>query len=592
VSRTLRALAVIVLVASALGAARVEAQAGAVQLDQYRPAPTVSDGFAISRPDDRGHMRFGARLDLDYALNPLVVESTLGDASTERFSLVEHQLAAHVAVSLGLFERIVVFAGMPVNLLQQGTAFGGLPGGDGAGLGDTTLGARARLFGEPGEAFALALQLRVAFPTALAANAAERYSGEASTTFTPEVLAEVRPASMIRITANVGARLRSDAPAHLATLSVGHELTWGLGITWDAIADALAIYLEGWGSSSFQSFGNARSREATAFEGLLGARGRIAQGLWLGGAVGTGLSRGYGTPDFRGVLTIGWDDGPTREPPAPPPPPPPSDRDHDGLLDEQDACPDQPEDADSFEDENGCPDPDNDADGVLDADDGCVMDPEDRDSFQDEDGCPDPDNDGDGILDTSDACPLEPEDVDGWQDTDGCPEPDNDVDTILDPEDRCPNEPGPASEGGCPQAVRLDVDAGELRILQRIEFRPDSDVLLPAAEAILEEVRAVLAVNVQLTRVRVEGHTDDRHTDEHNLDLSARRARTVVRWLVAHGLEASRFVAYGCGEAHPIEPNRTAAGRQANRRVVFQIIEPPSTGEGTEVFGDCREIDE
>lgn len=582
-------LALALLSALALPAL-AEAQ-GAVHLDQYRPAPTVSDGFAISRPDDRGHLRVGARLDLDYALNPLVVERTLGVGSTETGSLVEHQLVGHLALSLGLFERIVLFAGLPVNLVQQGSAMFGLTGGDGAGLGDVYLGARGRLLGEPNDTFALALQLTAAFPTALAANAGEHYSGEAGVVLHPQLLAEVRAHPMLRITANLGARLRTTGNTQIASLDVGQELTWGLGATLEAIENVLRVYVEGWGSSSFDTFGSARSRETTPFEALLGARGQVTTGLWLGGAVGTGFTRGYGTPDFRGIVTIGWDDGPVRQPPPPPPPPPPSDRDHDGLIDENDSCPDQPEDFDEFQDEDGCPDPDNDGDGVLDADDHCVMVAEDLDQFEDEDGCPDPDNDSDGILDAApDHCLNEAEDIDQFQDADGCPDPDNDVDTILDPDDRCPMEPGTAEEGGCPRSVRLDVESGEIHIIQSIEFEVDRDVLLPAAEAILQEVYGILAVNAHLMLVRVEGHTDDRHTDEHNLDLSARRARTVVRWLIAQGIEASRLRAFGCGEGHPIDSNRTGAGRQRNRRVVFQILEPHGA-EPTPVFEDCREIE-
>ena len=236
------------------------------------------------------------------------------------------------------------------------------------------------------------------------------------------------------------------------------------------------------------------------------------------------------------------------------------------------------------------PDPDNDQDGVLDADDGCPLVAEDRDEFEDADGCPDPDNDQDGVPDVSDRCPMEAEDRDGFQDADGCPEPDNDVDTILDPDDRCPNEPGTLEEGGCPRTIRVDQETGEIQILQRIEFTTNSDVLIGQSEAILEEVRAVLAVNPQITLVRIEGHTDDRQSDERNLELSVRRARRVVGWLVEHGIEASRLRGYGCGETHPIAPNRTADGRQRNRRVVFQILEPRAAAEATQVFEDCREI--
>jgi len=67
------------------------------------------------------------------------------------------------------------------------------------------------------------------------------------------------------------------------------------------------------------------------------------------------------------------------------------DRDGDGVVDAKDQCPDDPEDVDSFQDTDGCPDPDNDQDGIRDVDDRCPSDPEDKDGFEDADGCPDPD---------------------------------------------------------------------------------------------------------------------------------------------------------------------------------------------------------
>jgi hypothetical protein len=98
------------------------------------------------------------------------------------------------------------------------------------------------------------------------------------------------------------------------------------------------------------------------------------------------------------------------------------DRDEDGIPDQHDLCPHQPEDVDGYQDADGCPDLDNDADGVPDRVDVAPNLPEDFDNFQDEDGRPDLDNDGDGIRDDQDGCPNEPEDYDGDRDTDGCPD--------------------------------------------------------------------------------------------------------------------------------------------------------------------------
>ena len=66
--------------------------------------------------------------------------------------------------------------------------------------------------------------------------------------------------------------------------------------------------------------------------------------------------------------------------------------------------------------------PDSDGDGINDDADKCPDEPEDKDGFEDEDGCPDPDNDKDSIPDVSDKCPNEPETINGIDDDDGCPD--------------------------------------------------------------------------------------------------------------------------------------------------------------------------
>jgi outer membrane protein OmpA-like peptidoglycan-associated protein len=80
-------------------------------------------------------------------------------------------------------------------------------------------------------------------------------------------------------------------------------------------------------------------------------------------------------------------------PPAPAPvveaPPPSLDRDQDTIADAADKCPTEPEDVDSFEDDDGCPELDNDRDGVKDGDDTCPTDAETQNQFRDDDGCPD-----------------------------------------------------------------------------------------------------------------------------------------------------------------------------------------------------------
>jgi hypothetical protein len=110
---------------------------------------------------------------------------------------------------------------------------------------------------------------------------------------------------------------------------------------------------------------------------------------------GFGLNKGIGSPAVRAYVGFGWA-------------PDYRDRDHDGIPDVDDRCPDEPEDRDGFHDDDGCPDPDNDGDGIPDALDKCSNDPEDLDGFQDDDGCPDLDNDGDGIPGPSPSITFRP----------------------------------------------------------------------------------------------------------------------------------------------------------------------------------------
>ena len=131
------------------------------------------------------------------------------------------------------------------------------------------------------------------------------------------------------------------------------------------------------------------------------------------------------------------------------------DIDQDGISNIDDRCPTMKEDADQFEDDDGCPEYDNDEDGIKDKDDKCPNEPEDKDKDRDEDGCPDVDDDEDGIVNSEDQCPNKAEDKDEFQDEDGCPDTDNDGDKILDSKDKCPNVAesmnGIKDEDGCPE---------------------------------------------------------------------------------------------------------------------------------------------
>jgi len=251
------------------------------------------------------------------------------------------------------------------------------------------------------------------------------------------------------------------------------------------------------------------------------------------------------------------------------------DRDGDGIADDRDACPDQPEDRDGWNDLDGCPDLDNDADGVPDAEDACPGMAEDRDGWQDDDGCPDPDNDGDGIPDGRDRCPDQAEDFDGVDDQDGCPDLDSDGDGVPDERDMCPDTPPDSlvDADGCTVVVPNGADsevhpapAAETVVLEGVNFRSGSAELDAASRIYLEDIAAWLASEPDL-RVEVRGHTDSVGDPQRNRILSRRRAEAVRQALVDLGLPAGSITAVGLGADQPVADNATAAGRAANRRV-------------------------
>ena len=256
------------------------------------------------------------------------------------------------------------------------------------------------------------------------------------------------------------------------------------------------------------------------------------------------------------------------------------DRDGDGIKDDVDKCPDEPEDRDGFEDADGCPDPDNDRDGIPDELDKCPNEPEDMDGIQDADGCPEKevaDRDGDGIPDSVDKCPDDPEDKDGFQDADGCPDPDNDNDRIPDKLDKCPNEPetynGFEDADGCPDKGRVIVHQSNIEILDKIYFETDKAIIKPESFPILDAIAATLLGNPDIHLVEIQGHADERGSDEHNLQLTDDRAHSVQKYLTDKGVDASRLVAKGYGETRPIDPRHNQAAWAKNRRVEFVIVQ-------------------
>lgn len=280
--------------------------------------------------------------------------------------------------------------------------------------------------------------------------------------------------------------------------------------------------------------------------------------------------------DTEALLSAGWRFGAAKQPVAPPVV---TDSDGDGIDDEADVCPFVAETRNGIRDGDGCPEDaavlahgasttdieapvgegeetaehwsktlpplqqrgDADGDGIWGDDDQCPDAKEDADGFDDLDGCPDLDDDGDGVPDAADKCRLEAETLNGYQDGDGCPD---DVPKQL------------KQFTGVIEGITFKTKSHEIA-------KKSAKTLLAAAKVLTE---------YEQVRLEIAGHTDDVGSEADNQLLSERRAESVKRWFIEHGIAESRMIAKGYGTTRPRVVGTTAEARAQNRRVEFVLI--------------------
>ncbi|HLU66789.1 MAG TPA: OmpA family protein, partial [Kofleriaceae bacterium] len=155
---------------------------------------------------------------------------------------------------------------------------------------------------------------------------------------------------------------------------------------------------------------------------------------------------------------------------------------------------------------------------------------------------------------------------------------------ILDVDDACPRRDGETAKetaetyngvddtDGCPDRGRVIVTDTKIEILDKIFFEYDSDVIKKESYPILDAIVATLQGNPDILLVEIQGHTDERGSDAYNLDLSDRRAASVRRYLVEHGVAADRLQSHGYGESQPLDPAHNERAWSKNRRVEFLIL--------------------
>lgn len=566
-----------------LGAMFVSSSAAAQQptfaLDRLQIPGAPDDGLVLFRPVTQPKPTAFAQLALGYQRNPLKTSNITRDATaikTSSTGVVSDQFTAYATMGFQVLNRATLAVSLPVTLAQGGQnpnyGSSSLSGGpnttvvttDGAHLNDMRLDLRVILARTANEKGAIAGHAALLPPAGSNTN----FGGDGSTSGLFMVHAEY-DFNWLILTANTGVHFRprnsinNPRPPADNGLGIGNEWRWAVGgfIPFKAGKYRLGATIFGQtGIESDSIIGD------TVFRGRnspieWNVEGRVRFGpkeqFWAGGGAGSLLANGYGAPDLRllafaGVYTNIFDSdakSPERKAALREKwrTERTTDTDKDGIPDDIDACPSEPEDHEGSDPNDGCPMP--------------------------------PDRDGDGISDQYDKCPDQPEDKDGIEDGDGCPEDDFDKDGVPDATDACPKEPGAPSpdpkRNGCPQFIKME--NGRVDILQQVHFQSGSSNILPDSFPMLQEIANLLKANQSIKKMSIEGHTDDRGDDKMNEKLSQGRAESVMRWMTQHGVETPRLEAHGYGEAKPIADNATDKGRAANRRVEFKILEDEDT---------------
>jgi outer membrane protein OmpA-like peptidoglycan-associated protein len=587
-------------------------QSDAIALERMRLATDPAGIIGVESGSVLRHLTWNAAAWAGWQNNPLIVYRV---TDGERVgALVGNRVGGGLVGAVGLWDIGQLGVELPVVLFQdrrlgEGVTVGDLPALTPGGVGNLRLVPKVRLFNSADHGVDGALVLGVLVPIGSGAG----FLGDPDFAFQPE-LALSRGFGAFRAAVNLGAAFRNTRT--LLNLPVRNELSLQVGGAYrvgsleeGTLPLELSLTLGG-NVAAAAPFVNAGEN---AFEARLLAAYQATKStqVFLGG--GRGLSRGWGTPDWRAFGGVrfspdlgtpavaaaprdGDADGvpdtsdkcPAEAGPAALRGCPDPDPDKDGLAAAQDACPneagpvenkgcaDKDSDADGVVDrldgcpgeagltENkGCPDKDSDADGIVDRQDGCPA----ESGPADNKGCPDKDADADGIVDRQDGCPGEA----GPVENKGCPDKDTDGDKVVNRLDECPDLAGPAATKGCPKGNTVKLVGNRIEFKGTVYFDTNKDVIQKRSFPLLDSIATVIKAHPEIQKVHIEGHTDDRGKPAHNLDLSQRRSEAIKRYMVGKGVAPERLGAQGFGQTRPVASNKTADGRSQNRRVEFRV---------------------
>jgi len=566
------ATSIVVAAGLLLGAPSIAAaQTEGFALNRFDPSERGSEWFVLESLQFDGESKWALGLVGDWAYKPLV----LYEDGDEQAALVEDQLFVHLGGSVILEDSVRLSVSVPLALVVDGedVTVNGTPFGvdTGAAFGDVGLGVDARFFGKNRDPLRLGAGLGLHVPT----GSRDAFTGDGSTRIVPRLVV-AGDSGQLAYSGKVALDIRTQGD-DFAGEPFGSELQFAAAIGVRLLDEKLLLGPELSGATGVSEGDAVFARPTTPLELVLGGHYQLSDDWRIGAGAGPGLTRGLGTPALRVLASIEW--SPAEEQVVAP-----KDEDGDGIVDTEDACPTVAGVATSDPKTNGCPAPqDSDGDGIVDTADACPSEAGVATSDPKTNGCPLPkDSDGDGIVDVEDACPTVAGTKTSDPKTNGCPPPkDTDGDGIFDPEDACPDQRGERSadprKNGCPRAL---VEKGQIKILERIEFDTGKATIRGESDGVLQAVLKILSEHPEITKLRVEGHTDNQGTQGMNLVLSRNRAAAVVKWLVDHGVDKQRLTSQGFGQSKPIDSNDTEAGKQNNRRVEFHIVEEKGTTKG------------
>ncbi len=123
-----------------------------------------------------------------------------------------------------------------------------------------------------------------------------------------------------------------------------------------------------------------------------------------------------------------------------------------------------------------------------------------------------------------------------------------------------------------PGPDRVVLTDSNVAIMDKVQFEVGKADLKSESHSLLDEVAKVLKDNPQVEVISVEGHTDSTGSADFNKKLSQKRAESVAKYLSGKGVKAARMEPKGYGPERPIADNESDPGRDANRRVEFNII--------------------